>query len=526
MARYQSQEVLDRALQNGQSAETETDLCIRFLDERDGSDILTVGGRWDRKSKSWADEEARSYIEVRLHVGQLEAAKWLATWFRAYLSGEQLSPPIYECLLLGGSRAGKTHLGIRIPVAFAIAVPGARVWVVQEADMNRVDECESELDELLPREYYKKSGNTYLLPNGSKIIIRSGHIPKHLKRGRVDFAFFNEAQNIKHLAWLMVAMRLSDTGGLCVGAANPPNDNPDGEWVAEMANQCAAKRAPNSKTFRFDPRRNPHINVEQLESIAKRTDPRTYQVEVLGIPMPPSNAVYHAYRASKNESPEPEVGDETTALCRRLGLGRKATHFVAMDFQATPHHVALIAKAYRNPIDPTMPLIRWVGEIIVDLGDEYDLSEAMYAAGLDPETTVIVADASGDWQDGAHQKENGTSFSILRKCGWKRIHVPDRNEKRNPRVLERVKNDNRLMASEAGDHIVQFDPDKVPRLIEAVKLWRRKGGKPDKRSKWAHLCDAMGYLHWRIYPRKQRDTQTSYKKLTNRKRRGQMKGTY
>ena len=529
MARHHTREVSDRALQSGASQSRDlSDISIRFLidddsHEDDGLEILSVGGVWDRGSKEWTDQEAKSFAEVTLAGDQVPAMLWVAAWFRSYFLDEPLDVPIYSAMFLGGSRAGKTYLGTRVAVAFAIAVPNARVWMCQEAGAYQVDEIEAELDDFLPRTWYKRRGDHYILNNGSRLVIRSAHVPKALKRGRCDFAFLNEAQNVSELAHSMLRMRTSDTGGLVLSAANPPNDDPAGQWVADYAEQTIAGRRPNAKVFPFDPRRNPHVNREQLEALKAETDPRTYRIEVLGEIMAPSNAVYHSFSQIENVAPTPELGDVTTDFAHRIGLGDGVTDLVGMDFQSTPHHVAAVARAYANPADATKPFIHFTGEIIVELGDEHDLSDAMYEYGLNPTTTAIVADASGAWQDGKHSGE-GNSFDILRSLDWRRIHVPDKREKKNPPILERMKNDNRLMYAEDGSRMVLFDEEQCRELVEAVRKWRRKNGFPDRRSKWAHKCDAMSYLLWRCYPRKIVSRATSYKRLKGRKRAAQMRG--
>lgn len=529
MARHHTREVSDRALQSGASQRNDlVDFSIRFFvdDETrddDGREILSLGGVWNRADKAWADLEPESFAEVTLAGDQVPAMDWLAEWFRSYFGDDDLYPEIYSCMLLGGSRAGKTHLGVRVPVAFALAVPNSRVWMVQEAGASQVDEIEAELDEFLPRAWYKRKGDQYLLINGARIIIRSAHQPKALKRGRCDFAFLNEAQNVAELAHSMLRMRTSDTAGLVLSAANPPNDDPAGQWVADYAEQTLSGRRPNAKVFKFDPRRNPHVKREQLEALKAETDPRTYRIEVLGEIMAPSNSVYHSFSQIENIVATPDLGDVTAKFAASIGLGEGITDLVGMDFQQTPHHVAAVARAFVNPADARKPYIHFVGEIIVDLGDEHDLSDQMYEYGLDPHTTAIVADASGAWQDGKHSGE-GNSFDILRSLDWRRIHRPDNREKRNPPILERMKNDNRLMCAEDGSRLALFDEEGCRELIEAVRKWRRRNGFPDRRSKWAHKCDAMSYLLWRCYPRKIVSRQTSYKRLKGRKRAQQMRG--
>lgn len=525
-----ARDIYARALLEGERDQARfQDLSIEFVDERDDSLIFALGGQWDRKFKRWTFARPETCIRVKLHVGQIESAHWFRDWFAAYLGGAPLPELVYSVLLYGGSRAGKTHLGLHAMVAFAIAVPGARVWAVQETGPERADELETELDELLPEGWFRKREKKYICANGSVISLRSANHPQKLKRGRCDYAFLNEGQNVSELAFAMLRMRTSDTSGLLCVAANPPNDNPLGEWVADWITEAAAARRPNSRVFYFDPRVNPHVNQEQLAALANETDHRTFQIEVLGLVMPPSNAVYHALNQLENLIPPPRLGDVTEEFCRRRGLGRAITHFVGLDFQLSPHMAAVVGRCYVNAADATKPLLWYVDEVVVDLGDEYDLSDGLYEIGLNPEKTALIGDASGDWQRGDRQKmkEPGqltTSFQILKQCGWRRVYQPDKSRSSNPPIGERIKNDNRLMCSESGVRRLFIDPDACPRLTEAVKQWRRRNLVPEKRSKFAHLGDSMSYGNWRLAPRAQKKRGLGYKRIKGRERAGAMRG--
>lgn len=521
MSRAAARDLYGRRLRAAKADSRYVDLAVEFVDERDLSPILVLGGVWDLRRKEWTDREHRTALQILVHPGQLATVEWFRDWITAYMGGEPLPEPVYSALLLGGSRSGKTWIGLRLFVAFVIAVPNSRGWAVQEVEIERADELQTEIEELLPEAWFTKSGNRYRSIHGSVITIRSAKYPRKLKRGRCDIAFLNEGQNVPELAHSMLRMRTSDTSGIVLTAANPPNDNPDGQWIADFAEEVKAGRRSNARYFHYDPNDNPHINREQLEALAAETDPRTYEIEVLGKILPPSNAVMHAFSVLENVDPIPDFGDITEEFVRRRGLGAKCTDFVGLDFQRTPHMAAVLGRAFRNPDDEARPLIYWHEEIIVDLGDENDLSIGLYDYGLDPATTVLIGDASGDWQD-ADRTKGGTSFQTLKGNGWRRIHRPDKKQKINPPVHERTKNDNRLFHSQDGQHIVRIDPRCI-NLIAACKEWRRKSGIPNKRSKHAHIAEAMSYGNWRLMPLKVLKPKIGYKRLKGRRRPAQMR---
>ncbi len=522
MPRAAGRDLYVRHLRAGGRSESRlVDLAVEFVDKRDRSVLFTCGGRWDRKLKRWAEAPARSVLQVLVHKGQIETVLWFREWLTAYMLGDELAVAIYSILLLGGTRSGKTWIALRLMVAFVVAVPEARVWAVQEVEVERADELETELDELLPDAWFTKAGNKYKCANGTVITIRSAKYPSKLKRGRCDFAFLNEGENVSEDAYIRLRERTSDTSGLVVIAANPPNNDPIGEWVGEFAEQCKAGRRKHARCFKFVYKDNPYVSKEQIAALEAEVDPRTFAIEVMGEVLPPSNAVMHAFSRIENIDEVPAFGDVTAEFLARCALGKGATHFAGLDFQRSPHMAAAVGRAFTNPADADRPLLYYHDEVIVELGDEHDLSDGLFDLGLDPATTVLICDASGEWQD-ADRTRGGSSFDILRKCGWRRIFRPDRKAKSNPPVHERIKNDNRLFHAQDGSHIVRIDP-RCEHLIESCKKWRRKAGLPDKRSKHAHIGECMSYANFRLYPRRFVSRGVGYKRLKGRQRRDQMR---
>ena len=76
-------------------------------------------------------------------------------------------------------------------------------------------------------------------------------------------------------------------------------------------------------------------------------------------------------------------------------------------------------------------------------GNERMLSAMLYDAGFDPATTLLIGDASADWQAIERGLKNSTrgkgSFELLKELGWKTIRKPDKRMEANPLVTERAK---------------------------------------------------------------------------------------
>ncbi len=219
----------------------------RWRTETD-EELIEIGGRWDRREKRWSGEASRVRV-IRVHRGQEQAGRWLAEWFARAAQGPKgkhrevpmkHAPSlafrrVWSLLLLGGRRGGKSHLSCVALVMFAVLTPRARVWAISPTQ-EETDELEQALRGLMPRRWYRFHGGgagkplQFRLANGARIMCLSGHKPRSLKRGRVDFALYNEAQNMYRAGWIQLRGAIADTGGLIVLAANPP-DAEIGRWI-------------------------------------------------------------------------------------------------------------------------------------------------------------------------------------------------------------------------------------------------------------------------------------------------------
>lgn len=525
------------------------DLCRDAGGRKPGEIIESFGGRWDRRLKAYVDE-AEAGVCFTLHDGQLPIGRWWADYCREYSAGRRLEVDvIYDVpsndnarvtvavkkkrrcrslALAGGRRGGKTDIAIKMGVTFAVMVPGSRVWFVSES-IPKTEELALELEALLPTGWYKALGApwfTYKLPNGSVIWLRSAHDPEMLKRGRADLVILNEAQNMRQRAFVNCRGALADSAGLLIIAANPP-DTAEGQWVAEHVEATMAHRRA-AFYFLLDPRKNPYIDYEGLEDLALEVDERTFAIEVLGEFRPRNDLAMYAWSAQLapvgNIAPTPELGCITPEFLKRYFPALDLEACLGLDFQRYPYPCAVAVDAFiPDPTDPLhRPRLWYTDETTVDEGDEADLSEALIMKGYDPTRTVLIADASAEFQDIERdpKKPKRSSFAILRALGWKHIYPPDPKMRRNPNVIERLKATNammkvagQVMGLTGGQPLVVANPQgwsgrrlfSDPRNIqlnEALRKCPAKNGVPDRRSEYAHLIDGATYPIWRFFPRR------------------------
>jgi hypothetical protein len=494
------------------------DLQLDLVDERDGAMLGRFGGRWSRERKDYVEGDAPISRVMRMHPGQVDAAKWFVEWIDKHLAGDPLSEEerIFDMFLTGGRRGGKSAIAFVLAVIYALAVPGSIVWIVCASD-SYFGEPLDYLLSIMPPEWFTYLGwphFEFTLANGSTIVLRSGHTPGMLKQGRADFVLINEGQRVKTQSYQTLSASIVDNGGLIVTTANPPDVGDPGEWVADMVGKIESGEDLPAVHFFFDPLNNPHIVQSALRALAKKYDKRTFDVQVRGMYLLHPDSVMHAWDRSENERPPPEMaGADITAAFTKHFEGTAYHDIVGIDVQNFPWIAGVRFRAYRNPLardDVEMALLWAVGEVFVDQGDEVHAVKALRAIGCRPESTLIVADASCFWQqqqrDQSLQREKYRgqgSADVFKGEGWTHVVPPDTDMKANPSIVDRMRAANARIGPAEGPRMLFVDPTRCPKTVESLRKWRtRPDGTPSRRSKFAHAGDAFTYAVWRFFPRR------------------------
>jgi hypothetical protein len=528
-------------------------------------ELIEIGGRWDRRTKRWSGDAKRVRV-IRVHRGQAQGARWLAEWFARAAQGpkgKHWEAPmkhapsvafrrVWSLLLLGGRRGGKSHLSCVALVMFAVMTPRARVWAISPTQ-DETDELEQAIRSLMPRRWYKYRGGgagkplQFRLANGARIMCLSGHKPRSLKRGRVDFALYNEAQNMYRAGWIQLRGAIADTGGLVLLAANPP-DAEIGRWI-ETLHERARARKNLVELFELSAKNNPFVEYQALSDMeADLNDPITFAREVEGKMTPIGDIVFHSWSSENIKDPPEHYIDVTGEVTKRV-LGRAAGYVVGMDFQRDPHNAAVVLKFFRDPDAPDpMSTIPWVlDEIVLDDSDEYQLLDGLeakqrwqrggaregqtYRGWIEPDDDkanpvhcAVVMDASAWWQDSAHAKGK-QSDRILASRRWTHLYRPQAPYEdgtprlANPDIVERCKVTNAQLMN-ANRVRRMFVASSCPRTVRGIKNWPNKNGAPDRRSVYAHVCDAVSYPIFRFFGKPKAKKEGARYQPLNRFQRG------
>lgn len=528
---------------------------VRFVDlqlglacHETGDRLLSVGGRWDKAEKRYT---AGAEFERLVHIqaAQIEAAQWLCDWIVRYEEARTAKAarqptdriwqdfgPVYSALFHGGRRAGKSHLACLALVLYALVVPGSVCWAVSPRE-KETEELRAALAKLMPRSWYRylKDDLTFYLVNGSQITLRSGYKSGNLKAGGLGMALYNEGQKMDESGFIQLRGAVSDSGALTLITANPP-DRPIGRWIEDYVDEVRSGKRRTGRTFFFDWRKNPFIERASLAALAEETDEKTFRREILGEFVPIGDVVFHSWSDRASIRPAPLEADgfrDITRVFTKQRLGRPFEHVVGCDFDKMPHLSGAVFKVFEKTaaaanigeyadIPIGVPLYWVVDEAIVQLSDEDGLIDALEGIGLDPATTGVIADASGEYQDVARTRGR-SSWDWFRARGWRFLFYPDASMKKNPDIVERCKVGNALLKSHA-DHRRLFSVPENRHINRAMKLWELRHMAPYRKSKWAHACDAVTYPCWRFEGRRRKKTKAEYKSVKRFSRRRMFKG--
>lgn len=515
-----------------------------------GETLLASGGRWDRRQEDYTDE-AEVALTFNLHPGQVQTVRWFRAWLCVHagrrdtppaISAEELeaaleqaaedghvedaAPPrpddeVYAAMLAGGRRGGKTWVACLLCAIYAVQFPNAIVWIVNPSDKKH-DEVRRYMAACLATQWIAhENAQGWQLINGSAIMLKSAYAgadPDAIKEGEAHLVLLNEGQKQQERIYVVARGATIDSSGLVLVCANPPVQAKDQSWVTEFA-LAAQRRKRDAIYHHFNPLDNSYINRRSLLALRREVDLRTFRIEVLGEFLASATAVAYNWERSidgnERSAPlsDPAWRDVTTSFLREVGLGDHYTDIAGMDFQVIPWMGGPVYRIY-CPAGVPMSLtnvVLWAVDEVVIQGDELEWCALAQDHGLDPHTTLIIGDGTGEYQhsrrgsvDAPPPEWTGKgSFDMIRMGGYPHIIRPDpRIHRNNPHVVDRV----RAMTSliETADHRRRLfiDPDRCPKTVKAIREWPSVNGKPSRTHEAAHLGDGLSYPIVRLFPRK------------------------
>ena len=535
-----------RERETGGGVEIDLAIHVTFA----GETLLAAGGRWDRRMEAYTDE-AENALAFEVHPGQARTVRWFRDWLCVHagrrdtppaMSGAELEAAIehaiehgdaadgadrkpddeaYAAMLGGGRRGGKTWVACLLCAIYAVQFPGAIVWIVNPSDKKHDEVRRYMAGNLAAAWIAHENARGWELVNGSAIMLKSAYAgadPDAIKEGEAHLVLLNEGQKQQERIYVVARGATIDSSGLVLVCANPPVQAKDQPWVTEFA--LAAQRGRRDAVYHhFSPLDNPHINRRSLLALRREVDLRTFRIEALGEFLASVTAVAYNWERSINGNErsapfdDPAWRDVTGRFLSSVGLGDRHTDIAGMDFQVVPWMGGPVYRIY-CPADQEMTaknVVMWAIDEVVIQGDELEWCALAQEHGLDPQTTLIIGDGTGEYQhsrrgavDAPPPEWHGKgSFDMIRMGGYPHIIRPDpRIHRNNPHVVDRVRAMTSLIETADHQRRLFIDPDRCPKTVKAIREWPTINGRPSRTHEAAHLGDGLSYPIVRLFPRK------------------------
>ena len=515
-----------------------------------------------------ADQEVLGPAHIlTVEASQVEYVQAFGQWLKSYKRNEPR--PSFVDVLAGKRRGGKTWVMVALILLAAVAIPyrthtdGQRVtfvgWLVvpsypeqrelhedilavisRRAENKRNVEAR-ELVSLLRAipdkwwHYRPHPTNGYMFAHGSQVFLKSANRPDSLKQGRVDVVGLNEGQKVDSEAPVHCAGNTIDGGGLLIMAANAPR-RARGQWLKEVKYACDDGRMVNPNTgqqvvrwFWVNPDQNTRIHQDSRDNFrifAGVVNPKLMRADAESEWNDSTDVAMFAFKPSNVLTVVPAAwvpvsGEVIAAMRLRDTIRHSSTYtsFGGTDFNKWPWFAFVGFKAYRDPSRNNALIYVAEREFRNEQDRDRPMTEReviveLYKSGWQPEEIVLIADASGQWQNSESRQKGGvsaghSSYDLFRSAthaydgdqeivipAWE-MHAPttwklrDSKHFRDPRKLENIDECNELFRQQR-----LFVMDSCRHLITACKkapLDPYIAGTPQELRDLVHILDAFRY---------------------------------
>lgn len=505
---------------------------------------------------------------LTVEASQADYVREFGNWLKAYK--ENRPRPSFVDVLAGKRRGGKTWVMVALILTAAIAVPfrrhddGHKVgfvgWltvpsypeqremhedimaVLKRRSLKKRNVADREMIQALgaiPEKwwtYRPHPTNAYTFAHGAQVFLKSANRPDSLKQGRVDIIGLNEAQKMDSEAPVHCAGNTIDDGGLLIMAANAPR-RARGQWLKEVKYATDDGRMLNPKTgqkvvrwFWVDPDKNARIHQDSRDNFkifSGVVNPKLMRADADSEWSDSSDVALFAWRQANvlTDGIPPHWINVTGEVIQSMRLRNTLRHattytsFGGTDFNKWPWFAFVGFKAYRDPSR---------GHCLIYVADrefrneqdrdrpmtEREVIVELFRSGWNPEEIVLIADASGQWQNSESRQRGGvtaghSSYDLFRSAttaldgdteimipGWE-MHAPtmvklkDSKHFRDPRKTENLDECNDLLRANR-----LFMMPSCKHLIEACKRAPANPyaqGTPQELRDLVHIIDAFRY---------------------------------
>ena len=210
---------------------------------------------------------------------------------------------------------------------------------------------------------YVESRNIYYLPHDlGKIWLLSGDNPEGVEGGQFDFAWLDEAGQLKYQTWVAVQGRLGQKEGRCLITTTPYTKN----WLKTEFFDRFLKGDKNYDVISWSSIENPTYSIEEYERAKATFTPARFAMRYDGNFMESEGLVYPDFESCIADSEEdfPDYGrkvggidfgfnDPFVALAGRLIIDEEGKETLYIDYERYKTKTVLADHAAALPSDTT-----------------------------------------------------------------------------------------------------------------------------------------------------------------------------
>ncbi len=425
-----------------------------------------------------------------------EVASHAPNQLRVELSRVQLAiynDPKRFRLVIAGRRSGKTVEAIAEVLAAAYQSESSLVYYVAPTYRMARDIAWELLLRMCPRSAMAKEPNEtrleVVLLNGTRIALRGADKPSRLKGTALVFVVLDEFAQMKPEVWSEVLLpQLTTTGGRALFITTPAGYN----HAYQLYTRAQTERYRAAwGVHQYTTAEGGWVPPEELELARGEMDTRTFAQEFEASFQSLKGRVYPSFELANVDPAVEDPRDAVAALNRTLAARGSALIelpplYVGMDFNVNPMTWVVGYRRARNQLD------------VIDAGQEPYWNTEKVALHLrakyGPERRIIVCpDPYSSLQTHTNAPAGETDITILRRHGLE-VLLPDVA----PRVVDRINAVNGLLKSADGTRRLRVHP-RAEHLINALNGLTYKDSRPDPKSPFIHITDALGYLVWQEF---------------------------
>lgn len=489
--------------------QTTKPLALTFQAKRTGRTV-SAGGVWDSVKCRYIESCAGPVIELteRQYDMALYAVQALQNTKRR-AAGEV---PISDIIFHGPRRGGKSVALAAIMAIVLLAKPGRMSWVVgkRRKHGNRIITL---LRRWLPVGSYTwdKRTDSITLANHARLEAKA-EVNHDADRGdSLYFVGFDEAAFQAEAAYSALAPSVADNDGFCGHFTSPAPPN----WFSRLVEKSKShdpQIAGAIKVLHARPEDNvfkPHL-AERMQEYRKTLSKEAFERECLGLftsdegrVLPGFQRETHVIADWLSHWQREGLQDATDAVSRAV-LGISATdsrfpltfqYLVGLDYNVNPSCGSIVKLDSRG-------FVWYLGEVLSEfgteaLGREIELKLAEMGCDDPYRQAVLIADASGEYQDPKGKKFRASS-DILRRQGWL-VYRPSGSKRVNPGRHARMETIRSMTRNAEGEIRLFVDASCEETINTFLEMELNTYGLPSKAHPGNHLYDAATYPLFRVW---------------------------